>query len=82
MCSVNGTLSTELLFPVLMSSHLPKTLLGELWQQANRGVPGKLSQTELFVLLGLIGLAQVSIALVLQLNIKICFFISYLDWTS
>ncbi len=61
MCLVDGGLSTELLFPVLMSSHLPKSLLGQLWQQANRGVPGKLSQTELFVLLGLIGLVQVNI---------------------
>ena len=54
-----SSLSTELLFPVLMSSQLPKSLLGGLWQVANRGTPGKLNQTELFVLLGLIGLAQV-----------------------
>ncbi|XP_064393729.1 synergin gamma-like isoform X2 [Halichondria panicea] len=57
-CLVDGSLSTELLFPVLMSSHLPKILLGKLWQQVNRETPGKLSQTELFVLLGLIGLIQ------------------------
>ena len=59
-CLVDGSLSTELLFPVLMSSNLPKNLLGELWQHANRKVPGQLTKTELFVLLGLIGLAQVS----------------------
>lgn len=53
------SLSTELLFPVLMSSQLPKSLLGGLWQVANRGTPGQLNQTELFVLLGLVGLAQV-----------------------
>ncbi len=61
-CLVDGSLSTELLFPVLMSSHLPKVLLGKLWQQVNRETPGKLSQTELFVLLGLIGLIQVSVS--------------------
>ena len=59
-CLKDGSLSTELLFPVLMSSQLPRQKLGELWQLANRQTPGKLTQTELFVLLGLIGLAQVS----------------------
>lgn len=52
-------LNTELLFPVLLSSQLPKATLRDLWTQANRAVPGKLNQTELFVLLGLIGLVQV-----------------------
>ena len=52
--------STELLFPILMSSQLPKNVLRDLWTVANRKIPGKLDQNELFVLLGLIGLVQVN----------------------
>ena len=64
-CSKPGEsfLDTELLFPLLMSSQLPKNVLRDLWSVANRKVLGKLNQTELFVLLGLIGLAQVYIAI-------------------
>ena len=51
--------STELLYPVLLSSKLPRPKLRDLWSMANRGRPGKLSQMELFVLLGLVALAQV-----------------------
>ena len=60
-CSTPGEpfLKTELLFPLLMSSQLPKNVLRDLWSLANRAIPGRLNQTELFVLLGLIGLAQV-----------------------
>lgn len=60
-CSKPGEpfLNTDLLFPLLLSSQLPKNVLRDLWSVANREVPGKLNQTELFVLLGLIGLAQV-----------------------
>lgn len=54
-----GYLSTELLFPMLLSSKLPTSVLRDLWTQANRATPGKLNQTELFVLLGLVGLVQV-----------------------
>ena len=62
-CSKPGELfmDTELLFPLLTSSQLPKNVLRDLWSVANREVPGKLNQTELFVLLGLIGLAQVQL---------------------
>ena len=51
--------STQLLYPVLLSSKLPRAQLRDLWATANRGQPGQLSQIELFVLLGLVGLAQV-----------------------
>ena len=54
-----GAVSTELVFPLLLSSHLQRSVLRDLWTVANRGVPGKLNQTELFVLLGLIALVQV-----------------------
>lgn len=55
-------LSTELLFPVLLSSQLPKPVLRDLWTRANRAAPGKLNQMELFVLLGFIGLVQVQLS--------------------
>ena len=60
-CSRPGEpfVNTELVFQLLMSSQLPRNTLRDLWSQANRQVPGKLNQTELYVLLGLIGLAQV-----------------------
>ena len=60
-CSTPGDpfLRTELLFPILTSSELPRNVLRDLWTLANKTVPGKLNQTEMFVLLGLIGLAQV-----------------------
>ena len=61
-CAVSGSqfVSTELLFPILTSSGLPRGVLKELWTTANRAIPGKLSETELCVLLGLVGLKQVS----------------------
>ena len=61
-CAVSGGqfINTELLFPILTSSGLPRGVLKELWSTANRAVPGKLSETELCVLLGLVGLKQVS----------------------
>lgn len=51
---------TDLLLPILTSSQLQQPVLRDLWAIANKSVPGKLNQTELYVLLGLIGLAQVS----------------------
>ena len=51
--------STELLYPVLLSSKLSRAQLRNLWSRANKGQPGRLSQMELFVLLGLVALAQV-----------------------
>ena len=50
---------TDLLLPILTSSKLPQHVLRDLWTVANKSIPGKLNQTELYVLLGLIGLAQV-----------------------
>ena len=72
-CSKPGEkyLLTELLFPLLTSSQLPKNVLRDLWSLANREVPGKLNQTELYVLLGLIGLAQVGLVL-LHVCINTC----------
>lgn len=52
--------SSQLLYPVLLSSRLTRVQLRDLWSRANKGQPGKLSQMELFILLGLVALAQVS----------------------
>lgn len=51
--------STDILYPVLLSSKLSRVQLRNLWSIANRGTPGRLTQMELFVLLGLVALAQV-----------------------
>ena len=51
--------STDLLYPVLLSSKLSRVQLRDLWSLANRGNPGQLNKMELFVLLGLVALAQV-----------------------
>ncbi|KAI8499186.1 hypothetical protein Bbelb_229500, partial [Branchiostoma belcheri] len=51
-------LETKLLYPVLVSSGLPKEVLGQLWGTANRTVPGTLIKEELYLILGLIAIAQ------------------------
>lgn len=61
LCRKQGedNVSTDLLYPVLLSSKLSRVLLRDLWSRANKGKPGQLNQMELFVLLGLVALAQV-----------------------
>ncbi|XP_066272157.1 synergin gamma-like isoform X2 [Branchiostoma lanceolatum] len=51
-------LETRLLYPILVSSSLPKEVLGQLWAMANRTVPGTLMREELYLILGLIAVAQ------------------------
>ena len=51
--------STELLYPLLVSSGLERDTLRGLWTQVNRSVAGRLNKQELFLLLGLIGIVQV-----------------------
>lgn len=53
--------STELLYPLLVSSGLERGTLRDLWTLVNRSVAGRLNKQELFLLLGLIGIVQVSI---------------------
>ncbi|XP_019856721.1 PREDICTED: uncharacterized protein LOC109585178 [Amphimedon queenslandica] len=59
-CSINGSqfTHTESLFPLLISSDLDRSVLHDLWSAVNLTSPGQLTQTELYQLLGLIGLAQ------------------------
>lgn len=70
--------SSELLYPVLLSSKLTRVQLRDLWTLANKGRPGKLSQMELFVLLGLVALAQVSKRI--QSYDVMSFLLLYIGW--
>ncbi|TSQ46647.1 Synergin gamma [Bagarius yarrelli] len=51
-------IDTAKLYPILMSSGLPREALGQIWATANRTTPGKLTKEELYTVLALIGVAQ------------------------
>lgn len=53
-------IDTAKLYPILMSSGLPREALGQIWATANRTTPGMLTKEELYTVLALIGVAQVS----------------------
>ena len=52
-------IDTAKLYPILMSSGLPREALGQIWATANRTTPGMLTKEELYTVLALIGVAQV-----------------------
>uniref|UniRef100_A0AAR2JXC6 EH domain-containing protein n=1 Tax=Pygocentrus nattereri TaxID=42514 RepID=A0AAR2JXC6_PYGNA len=54
-------IDTAKLYPILMSSGLPREALGQIWASANRTTPGKLTKEELYTVLALIGVAQVTV---------------------
>ncbi|XDV32566.1 hypothetical protein PO909_003351 [Leuciscus waleckii] len=51
-------IDTAKLYPILISSGLPREALGQIWALANRTTPGKLTKEELYSVLALIGVAQ------------------------
>uniref|UniRef100_A0A673KC56 Synergin gamma-like n=1 Tax=Sinocyclocheilus rhinocerous TaxID=307959 RepID=A0A673KC56_9TELE len=51
-------IDTAKLYPILISSGLPREALGQFWALANRTTPGKLTKEELYTVLALIGVAQ------------------------
>ncbi|XP_066518578.1 synergin gamma isoform X3 [Hoplias malabaricus] len=51
-------IDTAKLYPILLSSGLPREALGQIWASANRTTPGKLTKEELYTVLALIGVAQ------------------------
>uniref|UniRef100_A0A1A7XSU2 Synergin, gamma n=1 Tax=Iconisemion striatum TaxID=60296 RepID=A0A1A7XSU2_9TELE len=51
-------IDTAKLYPILMSSGLPREALGQIWAAANRTTPGMLTKEELYTVLALIGVAQ------------------------
>ncbi|XP_078481090.1 synergin gamma-like [Ciona intestinalis] len=54
----DGLIDTNKVHPILLRSQLSNETLGHLWSQANKIVPGRLNQEELFILLALIALTQ------------------------
>ncbi|XP_077578147.1 synergin gamma isoform X3 [Stigmatopora nigra] len=53
-----GAIDTAKLYPLLMSSGLPREALGQIWASANRTTPGMLTKEELYTVLALIAVAQ------------------------
>ncbi|NXI39222.1 SYNRG protein, partial [Galbula dea] len=51
-------IDTAKLYPILMSSGLPRETLGQIWALANRTTPGKLTKEELYTVLAMIAVAQ------------------------
>uniref|UniRef100_A0A8B9XH42 Synergin gamma n=1 Tax=Bos mutus grunniens TaxID=30521 RepID=A0A8B9XH42_BOSMU len=52
-------IDTAKLYPILMSSGLPRETLGQIWALANRTTPGKLTKEELYAVLAMIAATQV-----------------------
>jgi hypothetical protein len=55
-----GLVDTTRVFPLLLTSGLPTDVLGFIWGLANREVAGQLTEQELYIVLALVALAQVS----------------------
>ncbi|XP_063002751.1 synergin gamma isoform X2 [Elgaria multicarinata webbii] len=51
-------IDTGKLYPILMSSGLPRETLGQIWALANRTTPGKLTKEELYCVLAMIAVTQ------------------------
>nr|KAF6417375.1 synergin gamma [Molossus molossus] len=51
-------IDTVKLYPILMSSGLPRETLGQIWALANRTTPGKLTKEELYTVLAMIAVTQ------------------------
>ncbi|XP_064613077.1 synergin gamma-like [Liolophura sinensis] len=56
--TVDGKISTERLYPILLLSGLSREGLGHIWGLANRSTPGQLQPSELYMVLAMIALAQ------------------------
>ena len=54
-------IDTAKLYPILMSSGLPRETLGQIWALANRTTPGQLTKEELYAVLAMIAATQVDI---------------------
>lgn len=51
-------IDTATLYPILLSSGLPRETLGHIWGLANRTTPGKLTKEELYTVLAMIAISQ------------------------
>ncbi len=57
--ALDGSIDTGKLHSLLLASNVAKDKLGVIWEMANRRTPGILVEEELYIVLGLIALAQV-----------------------
>uniref|UniRef100_A0A8C6ZFF1 EH domain-containing protein n=1 Tax=Nothoprocta perdicaria TaxID=30464 RepID=A0A8C6ZFF1_NOTPE len=57
-------IDTAKLYPILMSSGLPRETLGQIWALANRTTPGKLTKEELYAVLAMIAVTQMTLSLI------------------
>ncbi|XP_038670331.1 synergin gamma isoform X8 [Scyliorhinus canicula] len=51
-------IDTAKLYPILLSSGLPREMLGQIWAFANQATPGKLTKEELYTVLAMIAMSQ------------------------
>ncbi|EDL15729.1 AP1 gamma subunit binding protein 1, isoform CRA_a [Mus musculus] len=51
-------IDTAKLYPILMSSGLPRETLGQIWALANRTTPGRLTKEELYTVLAMVAVTQ------------------------
>ncbi|XP_050177545.1 synergin gamma isoform X5 [Myiozetetes cayanensis] len=51
-------IDTAKLYPILMSSGLPRETLGQIWALANRTTPGQLTKEELYAVLAMVAVTQ------------------------
>uniref|UniRef100_A0A4W3IGM9 Synergin gamma n=1 Tax=Callorhinchus milii TaxID=7868 RepID=A0A4W3IGM9_CALMI len=51
-------IDTGKLYPILLSSGLPRETLGQIWALANRATPGKLTKEELYTVLAMIAMCD------------------------
>ncbi|XP_031210565.1 synergin gamma isoform X3 [Mastomys coucha] len=51
-------IDTAKLYPILMSSGLPRETLGQIWALANRTTPGQLTKEELYTVLAMVAVTQ------------------------
>jgi hypothetical protein len=56
--NATGIIDTGLLYPILLTSGLPRELLGHIWAIANKTILGQLTKDELFLALSMIGFIQ------------------------
>jgi len=56
----DGVIKTEVVYAILLRSKLPREVLGYIWGLCNKTTPGQLTRQELFLVLAMISIAQVS----------------------
>ena len=56
----DGEIETKRIYPLLLASNVSKEKLRDIWGMANKKNPGTLIEEELYLVLGLIALAQVN----------------------